>query len=268
MRAGPAATGGPPPTAQGLRPGRCVPPRGLCGRWIRVVRSSFRCFAVEIDGDAQVDDIGNPDGEARRQRAALGELLEEAVEEDVRETETRADADVQPRPSAHLARGERDPDQRQDEGGQRVGEAGVPFDLDDVDRVGAFGPLLGEELVELRDVHGLDQLVHPPELGGLQVDERVEVAVLREGLHPQRVERPGNVAGGRPPFGLGVEFGFRRLERGGHRAAVVGFEGEESGLAGAVGVAAHVGEYPRLDLPVDVLVVLVAQAPAVRILRF
>ena len=42
----------------------------------------------------------------------------------------------------------------------------------------------------------------------------------------------------------------------GHRAAFVAFQHEERGLAGAVVVAADVGERPRLDLPVDVAVEL------------
>ena len=64
---------------------------------------------------------------------ALGELLEETVEENVREAEARADADVQSRAAAHLARGERDADERQDEGREGVGVARVALDLDDVD---------------------------------------------------------------------------------------------------------------------------------------
>ena len=52
--------------------------------------------------------------------------------------------------AADLARGERDADQREDEGREGVCVAGVLLDLDDVDRIGAFGSLLFEELVQAR----------------------------------------------------------------------------------------------------------------------
>ena len=158
--------------------------------------------------------------------------------------------------AADLARGQRHTDQRQDERRKRIGVARVLLDLDEVDRVGAFGPLLVQEGVQLRDVHGLDQVVDLAQLGGFEVDQRVEVAELLEGLRARGVELPFGVARGGPAFGLGVELGVRGFERVGHRAAFVAFQHEERGLAGAVVVAADVGERPRLDLPVDVAVEL------------
>ena len=68
------------------------------------------------------------------------------------------------------------------------------LDLDEVDRVGAFGPLLVQEGVQLRDVHGLDQVVDLAQLGGFEVDQRVEVAELLEGLRARGVELPFGVA--------------------------------------------------------------------------
>ena len=58
----------------------------------------------------------------------------------------------------------------------------MALDLDDVDFVGTLGPLLGEEAVELGNVHGLDKVADAAQLGDLQIDESVEVAVLPERL--------------------------------------------------------------------------------------
>ena len=159
---------------------------------------------------------------------------------------------MQSRAAAHLARGERDADERQDEGREGVGVARVALDLDDVDRVGALGALLVEEFVELGDVHGLDQVVDLAQFGHLEGDERVEVAELFEGLHAQRVELALGVARGRPAFGLGVEPYVGGFERMGHRTAVVMLQREDRRLWRRAVVAADVGERAGFDLAGDV----------------
>lgn len=63
----------------------------------------FRRFLVEVVGDERIDDVRDPYRDGGRQQATFGELLAELADQNEREGQHDAHADVQPRASPHFA---------------------------------------------------------------------------------------------------------------------------------------------------------------------
>ena len=67
----------------------------------------FRSLLVKVECDERIDDVRDPDGDSGRQQSALSKLFAELAEQDERERQHDADADVKPGSSAHFARRQR-----------------------------------------------------------------------------------------------------------------------------------------------------------------
>ena len=130
------------------------------------------------------------------------------------------------------------------------------FDLNDVDRVGTLASLLFEELVQFHYIHCFYQLVSASQFIDIQINECVQIAVLRESFHTERIERAGGISSGRPPLGFGIEPHLCGFERCGHRSRFVLFQAEERSLVRFLGVVADIGERTGFDLTVDIFIVL------------
>ena len=135
-----------------------------------------------------------------------------------------------PVPPRTLREGERNTDECQNERTDRIGVTGVLFDLNDVDRVGTLASLLFEELVQFHYIHCFYQLVSASQFIDIQINECVQIAVLRESFHTERIERAGGISSGRPPLGFGIEPHLCGFERCGHRSRFVLFQAEERSL--------------------------------------
>ena len=80
--------------------------------------SSFRCFVVKVYADDQESDIGYPDGYHGRHIAIDGKGRRYGLEYNVAETEGYANAKVEAHAALDLLDGERQADEREDEGGK------------------------------------------------------------------------------------------------------------------------------------------------------
>lgn len=127
------------------------------------------------------------------------------------------------------------------------------LDLNNVDRIGTLALLLLEELVQFHYIHCFYQLVSASQFIDIQINECVQIAVLRESFHTERIERAGGISSGRPPLGFGIEPHLCGFERCGHRSRFVLFQAEERSLVRFLGVVADIGERTGFDLTVDIL---------------
>ena len=99
--------------------------------------------------------------------------------------------------------------------------------------------------------------LHITQLYNIEVEKRIEVAVLLEGLVILLIERTCDISLSGPTLGLLVELCIRRLESRDHRATLVLLQGEERCSQGVATEASQIEECTRLDLTIDVAVVLV-----------
>ena len=142
----------------------------------------FRCLLVQIQRNEGIQHVGNPHGDDRWHVAVDGKRRGDGLEEDVREAQSQPDAQVQPHAALGLLRRERRPDQRQDEGGKRHGDALVILYLELLD-VGKATLLLAVDVfAQLRVGQHLLLVLHDEEVGRLHEERRVDAVALRDFL--------------------------------------------------------------------------------------
>lgn len=93
----------------------------------------FRRLAVEVNRNEQIEDVRNPYREVGRRVSVDGEGRRNGLEQDVGETQGDTDTQVKSHTSFPLLRREREPDDRQDEGRERSGDAPVVFHFEHLD---------------------------------------------------------------------------------------------------------------------------------------
>ena len=130
------------------------------------------------------------------------------------------------------------------------------LDLNLSERIGALRPLLCQECIQLDDIHRFEQLAQTAQLHNIEVDNRIEVTLLNETLVARIVKPTLGISLAAPTLRFGVKSHIRRLQHLDHTILLETLQHEERSHRARLAETSDIGKRTRLDLAVDMAVVL------------
>ena len=147
-----------------------------------LVFNLFRRFPIKVYTYDKEGDIGYPHGDNGRGTAIDGKGGGDGLEHDVAEAERNADTQVEAHAALDLLDGERQADEREDEGGKRGGDTLVVLDLKLLDVGDAAAALLLDIGLQLGRGERLLLVLRDEQVVGLDLDDGVHLQTIGDML--------------------------------------------------------------------------------------
>lgn len=142
----------------------------------------FRRFPIQIECNKCVKQVGHPYGNDRWHIAIHGKSGRDGLEEDIGETQSKSDTQMQSHAAFGLLGREGDPDKRQDERGERHGNAFVILNLELLDVGETTLPLPVNVFAQLWAGQHLLLVLHNQEVGRLHKKGRIYAVSFGDAL--------------------------------------------------------------------------------------